>query len=379
MVSLKTRRLPSVFSIALVGAITFGLAGCSGEEKKAETKEIIRPVKVVEIAKAGETRALYYSGAVKARVEMNLGFRVGGKITERLVDIGEHVKPGDMLARIDATDYQLAAKTAEANLAAAEKGVQTADLANKRAAQLFDKSVASKSQLEQAALSYDQAVSTRDAAVSSLDQAKNQVSYTELKADQNGIVTAINADSGQVVASGTPVVTVAIDGEKEVQIAVPENDIAEFKPGKIVKATFWSDSKLVLNGKVREVSGSADQQSRTFSVRVSLPSDQRVLLGMTATIEADVTNSNPYVAVPLSALADKDGKKFVWVVDRGASTVHAREIHVADFTGDGVNITSGLEAGDVVVAAGTQFMTENMKVMVPGQQSASAEPAAAIQ
>ncbi|MBB3317394.1 RND family efflux transporter MFP subunit [Rhizobium sp. BK181] len=372
MISLKTVQLPSFASFALLGAVTLAISGCS-EEKKAETKEIIRPVKVVEIAEARDTRALDYSGAVKARVEMNLGFRVAGKITDRRVNIGDRVKLGDLLAEIDPTDYELAVRTAEANLAAAEKGVATADLANKRAQQLFDKSVTAKSQMEQAALSYDQAVSTRDAAASSLDQAKNQVAYTELKADRNGIVTSISADTGAVVAAGTPVATVALDGEKEVQIAVPENDIAQFKPGKTVKATFWSDSKLVLDGKVREVSGSADPQSRTFSVRVSLPTDDRVLLGMTATIEAAVGNAETDVAIPLSALAEREGKKIVWVVDRNASTVHAREIKVADFTGGGVHVADGLKNGDLVVAAGTQFMAENLKVKLPEQQSAQAE------
>ncbi|RDJ08716.1 efflux RND transporter periplasmic adaptor subunit [Rhizobium grahamii] len=372
MISLKTVQLPSFASFALLGAVTLAVSGCS-EEKKAETKEIIRPVKVVEIAEARDTRALDYSGAVKARVEMNLGFRVAGKITDRRVNIGDRVKLGDLLAEIDPTDYELAVRTAEANLAAAEKGVATADLANKRAQQLFDKSVTAKSQMEQAALSYDQAVSTRDAAASSLDQAKNQVVYTELKADRNGIVTSISADTGAVVAAGTPVAAVALDGEKEVQIAVPENDIAQFKPGKTVKATFWSDSKLVLDGKVREVSGSADPQSRTFSVRVSLPTDDRVLLGMTATIEAAVGNAETDVAIPLSALAEREGKKIVWVVDRNASTVHAREIKAADFTGDGVHVADGLKSGDLVVAAGTQFMAENLKVKLPDQQSAQAE------
>jgi RND family efflux transporter MFP subunit len=310
MFSLKTlsHRMPSVASLVLVGAIGIGISACS--EEKAEVKQVIRPVKVVEIAKAGDTRKLDYSGSVKARTEMNLGFRVAGKITERLVDIGDKVKPGDVLARMDSTDYQLAVKTAEANLAAAEKGVETADLVNKRNQQLFDKNVSPKSQLEQASLSYDQAVSSRDAAVSALDQAKNQVSYAELKADHNGIVTTINADVGQVVASGTPVVAVAVDGEKEVQIAVPENDIAEFKPGKTVKASFWADDRLVLDGKVREVSGSADQQSRTFAVRVSLPNDPQVLLGMTATIEADVSNGNSYVSIPLSALAERTASRW---------------------------------------------------------------------
>ncbi|MBX4895888.1 efflux RND transporter periplasmic adaptor subunit [Rhizobium bangladeshense] len=368
MFSLKTvsNRMPSVASLVLVGAI--GLSACS--EENAEVKEVIRPVKVVEIARADDTRKLDYSGSVKARTEMNLGFRVAGKITERLVDIGDRVISGDVLARVDATDYQLAVKTAEANLAAAERGVETADLANKRAEQLFDKSVAPKSQLEQAALSHDQAVSQRDAALSALDQAKNQVSYTELKAGQSGIVTSINADIGQVVGSGSPVVTVAVDGEKEVQIAVPENDIAEFKPGKTVKASFWADDGLVLDGKVREVSGSADQQSRTFAVRVSLPNDPRVLLGMTATIEANVNNGSSYVSIPLSALAEKDGKQMVWTVDRDTATVHGRAIKVADFTGDGVHVTEGLDSGDLIVAAGTQFMSENLKVKVPDQQSA---------
>lgn len=372
MFSLKTLsyRMPSVTSLALVGAIGIGVSACS--EEKAEVKQVVRPVKVVEIAKAGDTRKLDYSGSVKARTEMNLGFRVAGKITERLVDIGDRVTPGDVLARVDATDYQLAVRTAEANLAAAERGVETTDLVNKRAEQLFDKSVAPKSQVEQASLSHDQAISQRDAALSALDQAKNQVSYTELKAGQNGIVTAINADTGQVVGSGTAVVTVAVDGEKEVQIAVPENDIAEFKPGKTVKASFWADDRLVLDGKVREVSGSADQQSRTFAVRVSLPNDPQVLLGMTATIEANVSNGNSYVSIPLSALAEKDGKKMVWTVDRDTSTVHGRDIKVADFTGAGVHVIEGLDSGDLVVAAGTQFMSENLKVKVPDQQSALA-------
>ncbi|MBY5704265.1 efflux RND transporter periplasmic adaptor subunit [Rhizobium leguminosarum] len=372
MFSLKTlsHRMPSVASLMLFGAIGIGVSACS--EEKAEVKQVIRPVRVVEIAKAGDTRKLDYSGSVKARTEMNLGFRVAGKITERLVDIGDKVKPGDVLARMDSTDYQLAVKTAEANLAAAEKGVETADLVNKRNQQLFDKNVSPKSQLEQASLSYDQAVSSRDAAISALDQAKNQVSYAELKADHNGIVTTINADVGQVVTSGTPVVAVAVDGEKEVQIAVPENDIAEFKPGKTVKASFWADDRLVLDGKVREVSGSADQQSRTFAVRVSLPNDPQVLLGMTATIEADVSNGNSYVSIPLSALAEKDGKQMVWTVDRDTATVHGRDIKVSDFTGDGVHVSEGLDTGDLVVSAGTQFMSENLKVKVPVQQSALA-------
>ncbi|MDG4909009.1 MULTISPECIES: efflux RND transporter periplasmic adaptor subunit [unclassified Mesorhizobium] len=370
------RRLPAA-GLPVVGVVVaaLGLAGCS-QEKKAEVQEVIRPVKVVEIGEAETTRQLDYSGSVRARTEMNLGFRIAGKVTERLVDIGQHVNEGDVLARVDPSDYELSVKSAEASLDAAERQVETVDLARKRAEQLYAKNFAPKSQLDQAVLSYDQAVATRDAARSTLAQAQNQVHYTDLKAGKAGIVTAISADIGQVVGAGTPVMTVAVDGEKEVLIAVPEMDIAGFRPGKEVKASFWSDEALTLDGKVREVAGSADPQSRTFAVRVSLPNDPRVLLGMTANVAATVGSKAQLVSVPLTAMAEKDGKHIVWTVDRASDTVHPRPIKVANFTADGVAVAEGLKQGDVVVAAGTQFMTDNLKVKPSGdatQQSASAE------
>lgn len=378
MISFKTfnANLRPLASLALVSLLGVGLSACS--EAKTETVEAIRPVKVVEIASMGTTRELDYSGAVKARTEMNLGFRVAGKITERVVNIGDKVKSGDLLARIDATDYQLGVSTAEANLQAAEKQVETARLVDDRAAQLFAKKFASEAQREQASLAYKQASSQRDAALSSLRQARNQVGYAELRADQNGIVTAVNADAGQVVGAGTPVVAVAVDGDKEVQIAVPELEIAQFQPGKAVKVSFWSDDRLVLDGTVREVAGSADAQSRTFSVRVSLPDDNRVLLGMSATIAASVNNGKEFVSIPLSALAKQDGKDIVWVVND--EQVHARGIKVASFADAGVQVADGLKPGDIVVAAGTQFMAENLKVKLPTpeQRAASNEATAAI-
>ncbi len=360
--------------VSIVSAAVLVLSGCS--EEKAETKEIVRPVKVVEIAAIDTSRTLSYSGTVRARTEMNLGFRVNGKITERLVDIGQRVKTGDLLARIDPSDYELALASAKASLDATERQVETTELARLRAEQLLAKNVAPKSQLEQATLSYNQAVATRDSARSALDQAKNQVSYTDLKSDQNGIVTAVSADIGQVVGSGTPVVSVAVDGEKEVLVAIPETDIAQFRPGKVVTVGFWSNAALTLPGKVREVAGSAEPQSRTFAVRISLPNDPSVLLGMTAGILATAADTHRLVSIPLSALARKDDQPIVWKVDRTAETVHSRVVKVADFTADGVRVAEGLKPGDVVVAAGTQFMTEGLKVKLGNdvkQQSAAAE------
>lgn len=367
----------SLAALGLLGLTALSVSACS--EAKTEPVATVRPVKVVEIAKADAARELQYSGSVKARTEMNQGFRVAGKIVERLVDVGDRVNPGDVLARLDATDYALGVTAAEANLMAAEKQVETARLTQGRAQELFGKKFASQAQVDEAQLGYQQAIAARDAAASSLQQAKNQVAYTELKADRKGIVTAISADTGQVVGAGTPVASVAVDGEKEIQIAVPETDISHFKQGQAVKVGFWTDDQLQLAGKVREVAGSADPQSRTFSVRISLADDPNVLLGMTATVKAAVATAQPLASVPLQALAEKGGKPIVWVADRDTSTVHARAITVADFTPDGVRVADGLQPGDLVVSAGTQFMTESLKVKLPDAAVSQTEQPVAMQ
>jgi len=346
--------------------LTIALVSCADENTEVSEATALRPVKVVEISAASPARELRYSGAVKARSEAAAGFRVAGKIVERNVDIGDRVNPGDVMARIDATDYELQLRSAEASLAAAERQVETTDFALTRADALYKQQVTTKAQLEQAQLSYNQATSTRDSARSSLEQARNQVGYSELKADKPGIVTAINADAGQVVAAGSPVVTVAADGEKEVLIAVPENEIFAFTNGKTVDVTFWSNAGVTLKGTVREVAGSADTSSRTFAVRISLPEDARVLLGMTAGVIATTPIADDHYSLPLSALARDPGQQtIVWTVERLDGTVHARPIKVAEFSDVGIKVSDGIRPGDLVVAAGTQFMTEDMKVKLP--------------
>jgi multidrug efflux system membrane fusion protein len=160
------RRISFIATIALISTLSAALAGCS--EEKSETAEVVRPVKVVEIAQADNVRQLSYSGAVRARTEMNLGFRVSGKIVERIVNVGDRVKVGDLLARIDPTDYELAVRSASANLDAAERQVETVELVRDRAKQLLARKFASQAQFDQAVLSYNQAVATRDAAKSAL-------------------------------------------------------------------------------------------------------------------------------------------------------------------------------------------------------------------
>lgn len=370
-------RLAGRLLIGLSLVTTAALAsGCSDEETKAEA--VVRPVKVVEVSSAEQGRKLEYSGAVKARYEINLAFRVNGKITQRPVDVGDRVRPGDLLARLDAADYELAVSRAEADLRSAAKQVGTLKVFKQRAETLYAKSAASKSELDQRTLAYDQALSTEQSAISALEQARNQVAYTRLHADLAGIVTATNGEPGQVVGSGTPVVTVAMDGEKEVQVAVPETEIANFAADKPVKVRFWSHQGMVLDGTVREVAGSADPHSRTFSVRVRIPDDPRVLLGMTATVETQIDGVDAGFDIPVSALAEQDGGPVVWVVDRKAGTVHPRPVKLGEFSDDGVRVSHGLTPGEMVVAAGTQFMKDGLKVKVSATDARqSAENAAA--
>jgi membrane fusion protein, multidrug efflux system len=360
---MEFRMSRELFLSAFVGASVIFLAGCS-QEKKAENQDEVRPVKTVEVAAAQSTKELNYSGSVKARYDVNLSFRVGGKILERAVNIGEHVKSGDLLAKIDASDYQLGVAKAEADLAAATRQVETYALNKRRAQSLFDQNVVSRSELDQRNLAYDQAVSSRKAAATALEQAKNQLSYTNLYATADGIVTQVESEPGQVVSAGSPVVTIALDGEKEVVIAVPETDIAQFKLGKIVQAHFWARKDLTLNGTVREVAGSANAQSRTFNVRVSLPTNPDIRLGMTAMIAAQGEEAQAGFDLPLSAVAKVNDQTVVWVVNRSSSKVEMHPVTVGGFSATGLHVLSGVSAGDVVVAAGTHFMTEGMKVAI---------------
>lgn len=360
--------LQQAAKILLPLTLLLALAGCADESETALEAPKLRPVKVVEVAAASTSRELRYSGAVKASSEAATGFRVSGKITERNVDIGDRVKTGQVMARIDATDYELQVQSAEANLEAADRQVETSEFALKRAEQLFSQQVTTRAQLEQAQLAFNQAMANRDSVRSTLAQARNQVEYSQLTADRDGIVTGINADAGQVVAAGSPVVTVAADGEQDAVIAVTETDILAFRAGKRVDVSFWSNRSLVLTGIVREVAGSADPLSRTFTVRVGLPAHPSVLLGMTATVTATAPVEAPYYDIPLAALArDATDGIIVWSVDRASETVHARPVTAQEFSDKGVKVTEGVSAGDLIVIAGTQFMTEAMKIKLPDE------------
>lgn len=363
-------RLRSSAPLALAALASLSIAGCRPEQ--AAAPEPVRPVKVVTAAPKATTRQVSYSGTVKARREANLGFRVSGKIVERRVDVGEHVEPGAILARIDRVDLELALRSAEATVTAAQSQLAVAQNAYDRSAALFARGFATQATLDDRKLALDQAHASLDQARSGRDQAANQAAYAELKSDVAGVVTSIQAEAGQVVAMGAPVVVVARDGEKEVAVAIPESEIRFFKVGDRLAVHFWADPDLAASGVVREIAGSADATSRTFALRVSLPDDPALRLGETATLVADLPAGDGGIEIPLAALTERDGHPNVWVVDPATRTVAPRRVATAAFADDGVRIADGLRPGDLVVTAGAQFMTPGKRVTLARDEAAGA-------
>ena len=350
-----------------------GLAGC--EREQAAAPEPVRPVKIMRAELKAATRSVSYSGVVKARQEASLGFRVSGKIIERAVDVGDRVAPGALLARLDRTDLALALASASAALSGAKAQLTVAQSAYDRAADLAAKGFASRATLDERRLALDQARAAVDQARASEAQAANQAGYAELRADVAGVVTALPAEAGQVVAAGAPVAVVARVGEKEVAVAVPESEIRYLHIGDCFAVRFWSDPDRASAGKVREIAGSADAGSRTFAVRVSLPDDPAIRLGATAEIAAEIPVQAAGVDAPLSALTEREGRPTLWVVDPQTHKVSPRAVEPAGFTADGVRIGEGLRPGELVVIAGTQFMSPGKTVrLTDADEAALAAP-----
>lgn len=359
--------------LAAAAVLASTLAACNSEPK---TENHIRPVKAVVVTEQAGDVVRTFSGTVRARVESNLGFRVPGKILERKVNIGDTVKAGQLVARLDEKDLVLSEDSAKASVAAAKTRLAVAKDAHHRSAVLLPKGYISKAIVDQRKLELDAAQSALDAAEAQSRQASNSTGYANLNADKDGIVSSVYAEAGQVVAAGTPIVTLAETGEIEVALAVPEQEVTRLKTGAPVELTLWADGTIKTQGAIREIAGQADPSLRTYAVRVSVPnSPAGMRLGMTATALLKLGTEAPHIVVPLTALTQVDGRDAVFVADRVSSTVAPRFITTGGVTDRGVKIVSGLQAGEIVITGGVQFLTAGKKVRLPQEvvKTASAE------
>jgi RND family efflux transporter MFP subunit len=364
----RTNRWTRLIGVLGLLAVAASSAGC--KSKAVEKVEAPRPVKVAIVEAAPAQRTLTYSGVVRPRVEATLGFRVPGKIIARSVNVGDRIEVGQIIAGLDATDLKLAESSARATVASARSRRDVASDHLERAKVLLPKAIISQAAYDTRRNEQDAAEAALEAAEAQLRQAVNAVSYATLKADKAGIVTSVMGEPGQVVNAGQAVVTLAEAGETEVAVAVPEQDAARISVGQTAKVTLWAGPRANVDGRIREIAGQADSASRTYAVRISVDMPpQAMRLGMTALIALTVDDQSAPIVVPLAALTEENGGPIAFVVDTASRIVRKTSVSVVGVGEGGVRIASGLQAGDVIVTAGVQFLQDGMRIRLPGEHA----------
>jgi RND family efflux transporter MFP subunit len=335
------------------------LTACHKEEKAAS--QAIRPVRTatVELQEGGENVSL--TGEIQPRYQADLGFRVNGKILERPVDVGTQVKKNDLLARLDPQQYRQDLEVAKSEIAVAEAEVTRSQAQEYRQRELLKNGHTTEVAYDQALKTFKTAQAQLDAARARQIQASENLAYTELKADNDGVITAIGADPGQVVSAGQMVVRLAQPGEREAVFNIAEGAFKKRPTDPTVTVHLVSNPEIETAGKVRYISPQADPATRTYTVRVSLP-DAPPQMRLGANVVGTVTlDQGQTVSIPGSALFQKDGKPAVWLVEKD-KTVQLKPITVQRYQGDSVVVGDGLAQGDVVVTAGVQKLLPGQKV-----------------
>jgi len=350
-----------LFASGTIGALVLmlGMTACQKEEKAAAPN--IRPVRAVTVepSQAGETVSL--TGEIQPRYQADLGFRVDGKILERPVDVGTQVKKGDLLARLDPQQYKQDLEVAKAEVAKADAEVTRSQAQEYRQRELLKNGHTTQVAYDQALKTLKTAQAQADAVRAKQVQASENLGYTDLKADADGVISAIGADPGQVVSAGQMVVRLAQPGEREAVFNLAEAAFKSPPKDPIVEVKLVSDPEIKTQGTVRYLSPQADPTTRTFTVRVSLP-DAPPQFRLGANVIGSVTvNEGSSIMIPGSALFQKDGQPAVWLVDKDG-TVQLKPISVQRYQGDSVIVGGGLARGDVVVTAGVQKLLPGQKV-----------------
>ena len=336
------------------------MAAC---QKKAETNAPeIRPVRTVtaEKGQAGETVVL--TGHIEAENEAALAFRIGGRMIERTVNVGDRVQPGQVLAKLDPQNEVNALRSAEANLAGARGQLTQARNNFERQQRLQQRGVISRAELDQAQEALETTQSQVDDAEARLKIAHDRVSYTELKADAAGSVTARGAEPGEVVQAGQMIVRVARQEGRDAVFDVPAQLLRSAPSDAEIAVHLTEDPAVTARGRVREVAEQADPVTRTFQVKVGL-TDPPAAMRLGSTVNGSVQlDSAPVIAIPASALTQSNQQPAVWVVDPSSMMVSMRNVEVSRHDPGTVVISHGLETGDLVVTAGVQALHPGQKV-----------------
>jgi RND family efflux transporter MFP subunit len=356
------------YGLILLG-IAIPLSGCGDASSKGSE---IRPVRTMVIEHKlleDDRRAV---GEVKPRRESDLAFRVAGKIIARNVDVGTIVKKDDVLGQIDDQDYRNRQKQAEADFVTAQAVLVEAQGAEDRLRQLMASGYTTRSLYDPAVKNLRSAEARLNQVKAALDMANDQVAYSELRAEFDGVVTAIGAEVGQVVNTGQMVVRLARSNEKDAVFAIAESAFVNGKPTDErpeIVVRLLSNPDVSAGGVVREISPIADPVTRTYLVKVTLNNPPEQMRFGGSVVGRLKSPSRHAIVLPGSALFDKNGQAAVWVVNSGTGAVDLRPVNVARYETDRVIIDTGLSQGDIVVTAGVNRLRQNQKVRLMAEGS----------
>jgi multidrug efflux system membrane fusion protein len=367
----------------LAGALAGVLAGCS---RPADPAEDIRPVRTMVLAPAPVDASATFSGEVRPRIESKLGFQVAGKITARKVDVGNTVHRGQVLMQLDPEDLRLSQNQSQANLRAAETNRDLAKAEVRRYQELRVKNFVSQAVIDGKLAAFQAAQATVDAAQAGFRGQTNQAGYATLVADGDGVVTSVDAEVGQVVTPGVPVVRVARAGERDVVINVPEDQVERLRKVEQVTVRLWAMPGVIIPGRLREMAPVADPATRTYQFKIAIPAaaaasaaagGSDVKLGQTAQVLFSASSAAPRITVPLSALHQERNVTSVWLVGNAAAkgdnaihTVRLVPVTIGGVAGNDVQLIGGVKPGQTVVTAGANLLKEGQQVKLLAAENA---------
>ncbi|WP_348943917.1 efflux RND transporter periplasmic adaptor subunit [Chitinibacter sp. FCG-7] len=353
-------------AVMISALLALGLAAC---HKPAEPVADIRPVRTMTVGAINDQPiGEVYSGEVRARHTVPMGFRIGGKLSSRPVSVGDVISKGQTLASLDPGDVRLSANAARAQFESAKAQLAQAELDFQRGKELLAQKFISQAEVDKRFTLLTAARQQHEQARSQAQLAQNQSNYAVLVADVSGVVIATLAEPGSVVAAGQPVLQLAKDGEREAVIDVPESKVKAWREGQKVKVSLWAGEQAEFEGTIREVAPAADSLTRTYRVKVTLPASNNIKMGMTLQVfHQKVSGDIPAgYSLPLPALFGKDQAQRVWLVSNiksGQGVVKSQPVNVVGVAGNTVKV-SGVQPGQVVVTAGANLLREGQPVRV---------------
>ena len=354
---------PRIVAIALISAT---LASC---DKPAPTASPARPVRTTTVERPAEGETISLTGQVRAKDQVNLAFRLDGRMIDRPVNVGDVLTAGQVVARLDPQNQQNALQSAQANLTSAEAALTQARLTFARQQDLIEHGWTPRAKFDEAQQALVAAQAQVDSAQAQVRIAQDQLSYTVLSADAPGAITAVGAEPGEVVRAGQMVVQLARQGGRDAVFDVPEELIRTGPRDPLVELALTNDPQVRATGRVREVSPQADAATRTFQVKVGIINPPEAMrLGSTVTGRIKLS-APPGLQVPASALTEANGRPAVWVVDPQSQTVSLRNVDILRYDPASVVVSQGLETGELVVTAGVQTLHPGQKVRLLGAVS----------